>query len=333
MFFVTIGIRSERVGIHDGFVEDDFVSLGFFNSLQCLSVHVAFDLVWIVDSDFSRVFSKVKVQLFLSTGVERESTYLAFDFSVFGFVPIILRTCGSKFDDMISGFEFAGEFSEMISQGWDGLTRSMREDDGICVKVQHLFGVDSTESLSVEFESGPTRGETGHEDVDVDLNGVCLLDVFVDHFDHFVVDDAKGLKFLTVVLEELMQSGGLRDGFHFALVALLTVLAPETVQHHFGQGTSTGILLDFVGLESDTFLGSVIVDVLTPFVFVIAHPVGPSAGFLFDFEKCVDVRGEHVVGSTREVPYFVHVLNDVALRASCNSGVGQVPTRQRCEGV
>ena len=187
----------------------------------------------------------------------------------------------------------------MISQGWDGLTGSMREDDGIRVKVQHLFGVDSTESLPVEFESSPTRGETSHEDVDVDLNGVCLLDVFVDHFDHFVVHDAKGLKFLTLVLEELIQSGGLRDGFHFALVTLLTVLAPGTVQHHFGQGTSTGILLDFVGLEGDTFLGSAIVDVLTTFVFVVAHPVGPSAGFLFDFEKRVDVRGEHLIGSTR----------------------------------
>ena len=56
MFFVTIGIGSERVGIHDAFVEDDFVSLGFFDNLQCFGVHVAFDLVWIVDSDFSRVF-------------------------------------------------------------------------------------------------------------------------------------------------------------------------------------------------------------------------------------------------------------------------------------
>ena len=313
------------VGIHDAFVEDDFVSLGFFDGLQCLGVDIAFDFVRIVDSDFSRIFfgfgdfvddvsfEQIEVQLFLSACVESEPAHFAFDFSVFGFVPIILRTRGGELDDVISGFEFAGEFSEMISQRWDGLTGSMREDDRIRVEVQHLFGVDSTESFSVEFESGPTRVETGHEDVDIDLNGICLLDVFVDYFDHLVVHYTKGLKFLTVVLEELVQSGWVRDAFHFTLVALLTVLAPETVQHHFGQRTTTGVLLDLVGLEGDTFFGSVIFDVLSTLVFVVAHPVGPTAGFLFDFEKRVDVRGEHVVGIAREVPYFIHVLNDVAL--------------------
>ena len=251
--------------------------------------------------------------MFLFTCVEGEPAYLTFDFSVFGFVPIILGACGSKLDDVISCFEFAGEFSEMISQGWDGLTGSMREKDGIRVEVQHLFGFDSTESFSVEFESGPTRGETGHEDVDVDLNGICLLDVLVDHFDHLAVQDAKGLKFLAVVLEELVQSGWGRNGFHFALVTLLTVLAPETVQHHFGQRTPTWVLLDLIGLEGDTFLGSVIFDILSTLVFVVTYPVRPTAGFLFDFQKRVDVRGEHVIGIAREVPYFVHVLDDVAL--------------------
>ena len=281
--------------------------------------------MWIVDSDFPRVFfgfsdfvddvffQQIKVQLFLSTRIEGEPAYLAFDFSIFGSVPIILWARGSKLDDVIPCFEFAGEFSEMISQGWDGLAGSMREDDGICVEVQHLFGVDSAESFSVEFESSPTRGETRHKDVDIDLNGICILDVLVDHFDHFVVHDAKGLKFLTVVLEELVQSGWGRNGFHFTLVTLLTVLAPETVQHHFGQGTATRILLDLVGFEGDTFLGSVILDVLTTLVFVVAHPVRPTAGFLFDFEKRVDVRGEHVIRIAREVPYLVHVLNDGAL--------------------
>ena len=196
-----------------------------------------------MDSDFPRVvfrfgdfvddvlFQQVKVQLFLPTCIEGEPTYLAFDFSVFGFVPIILGARGSKLNDVISCFEFAGEFSKMISQGWDGLTRSMGEDDGIRVEVQHLFGFDSAQSFSVEFESGPTRGETGHKDVDVDLNGICLLDVFVDHLDHLVVHDAKGLKFLTIIFEELVQSGWVRNAFHLALVTLLTVLAPETVQH------------------------------------------------------------------------------------------------------
>ena len=86
--------------IHDAFVEDDFVSFGFFDGLQGLGVDVAFDLVWVVDSDLSRLvfgvgdlvddilFEEVKVQLLLSACVEGETAYLAFDFSVFGSVPI-----------------------------------------------------------------------------------------------------------------------------------------------------------------------------------------------------------------------------------------------------
>ena len=106
----------------------------------------------IVDSDFPWVvfgfgdfvddvlFEEVKVQLFLSTCVEGEPAYLAFDFTVFGFVPIILGARGSKLDDAISDFEFAGEFSKMSSQGRDGLAVSMREDDGILSKYNTCSG-------------------------------------------------------------------------------------------------------------------------------------------------------------------------------------------------
>lgn len=45
-----------RSRIDDVFVEDDFVSLGFFDSRQRFGVGVSFDLVRIVDSDFPRVF-------------------------------------------------------------------------------------------------------------------------------------------------------------------------------------------------------------------------------------------------------------------------------------
>ena len=135
--------------------------------------------------------------------------------------------------------------------------------------------------------------------------------MFVDHFNHLVTHDAKGLKFLTVIFEELVQSGWGRNGFHLTLVALLTVLAPETVQHHLGEGTMTWVLLDLVGLEGDTFLGSVIHDILSTLGFVVAYPVGPTAGLLFDFQKRVKVRGEHVIGIAGEMPHFVHVLDDI----------------------
>ena len=137
--------------------------------------------------------------------------------------------------------------------------------------------------------------------------------MFVDDFDHLVVHDAKGLHDVRVVVQELVESGWFRDAFDLTLVALLPVLAPETVEHHFGERPPTGIFLDVGGLKLDSFLVQVLLNVLGTFVFIVTHPLGPSAGFLFHLEKGVDVGGEHGVGIGGKVPYFVHVLDDVPL--------------------
>jgi len=104
----------------------------------------------------------------------------------------------------------------------------MREDDGVRVEVQDLFGFESTESFSVEFESGPAGGEAGLENVDVHLNGFFVFDVFVDQFDHLVVYNTKGLNFSTVISQEGMRPNRRRNGFDLTL-ALLTVLTLEAV--------------------------------------------------------------------------------------------------------
>ena len=54
-------------------------------------------------------------------------------------------------------------------------------------------------------------------------------------------------------------------------------------------------------------------NVLGPFVLVVTHPLGPSAGFLFQLEEGVDVGGKHGVGIGGKVPYFVQVSNDITL--------------------
>ena len=259
------------------------------------------------------LFETFKIQLFLPAGVEGEPAYLAFDFPILGSVTVILGASGSKLDDVVTGFEFTGEFAEMIARGRGGFAGSMREDDGVGVEVEDAFGGYSTESFSVEFESCPAGGETGHEDVDVDLNGFFVIDLFVDDFDHLVVHDAKGLHDLRVVVQEFVESGGFRDAFDLTLVALLPVLAPETVEHHFGERPPTGIFLDVLGLKLNPFLVQVVLHVLVPFVLIVTHPLGPSTGFLFHLEKGVDVGGEHGVGIGGKMPDFVHVLDDVPL--------------------
>ena len=54
LFLVTIGIREERVGIDDAFVEDDLVAFGFFHGGEGLGVGMAFDLVGVVHGDDPR---------------------------------------------------------------------------------------------------------------------------------------------------------------------------------------------------------------------------------------------------------------------------------------
>ena len=111
------------------FVKDHSVSLGFFDRFQSFGVGFSFDLVGIVyrdDSEFVQRYSdfiddvgfkKVKVQLTLSSRVEGESAYLTLHFPLFGLVPVILGTGRSKLDDVVPGFQFTGEFAEVIAGG------------------------------------------------------------------------------------------------------------------------------------------------------------------------------------------------------------------------
>ena len=115
------------------------------------------------------------------------------------------------------------------------------------------------------------------------------------------------------MVEQLVEFDQGGDGLDLTLVALLPVFAPETVEHHLGERTPARVLFDLVGFEGDPFFGSVIVDVLLTFARVIPHPLGPTAGFLLDLEKRVNVQGEHGVGIARETPDFVHVSDDVPL--------------------
>ena len=53
-------------------------------------------------------------------------------------------------------------------------------------------------------------------------------------------------------------------------------------------------------------------DVLLTFGFVVSYPLGPTAGFLFEFELGVDIIFEEPFLDLREMPHFVEVLDLVA---------------------
>ena len=68
-------------------------------------------------------------------------------------------------------------------------------------------------------------------------------------------------------------------------------------------------MFDLVVLQLDALVLIVLADVLLAFGFVLAHPLGPPAGFLLDFQLGVDVVLEEALTGFWEVPHLVDVLD------------------------
>ena len=87
-------------------------------------------------------------------------------------------------------------------------------------------------------------------------------------------------------------------------------LAPEAVKHEFGRGFTSGIFLDHVWIEGNTFFLSVLAHVAC-FVFGGVAPGRVASGFLLDFEPGVDIISEESYLSFFEAPHFVDLEESV----------------------
>ena len=133
-----------------------------------------------------------------------------------------------------------------------------------------------------------TGGESGHEDIDTSVVGLIFLEVSVDNFERVIVGESD----LAYVVEGVGDQGKelMRrvDGFSGGFVEIFPELAPETVQHEFGRGFTSGVLDDQVGIEVDTFFLFVLPDVLS-FVCRSGSPGRVAGRLLFNFQPAVDV--------------------------------------------
>ena len=177
-------------------------------------------------------------------------------------------------------------------------------DDRVCVEVENalleLFQV------RVKLELGVTGGEGGDEDVNSSVVGLVFFEVGIDDFEGVVVGESD----LTYVVE------GVRyqceemvcrvNSFGGGLVEVFAELAPEAVQHEFGSGFPSWILLDETGVEVDTFFLFVEPDELF-FFCGCDSPSGVPYGLLFDLQPGVDVFGEETYFASfrREVVNFM----------------------------
>ena len=107
----------------------------------------------------------VIVQLALAFAVEAETPHFALDVTQFSLVAIVLGTRRDEFRNVVVRVQFAREVAKVIAQDRVDLILVLQEDDGVRVVIQHP--VPQWFEGGIESESGPTGGETGHEDVQV----------------------------------------------------------------------------------------------------------------------------------------------------------------------
>ena len=163
--------------IHDSLVVDQLILLVLGEGVELVVLGIPDDLVCFDDLGLSGfqeglldfvedvLSHDVIVQLALAFAVEAESPHLTLGVPFVGLVAIVLGTRRHEFRNVVVGIQFTREVTEVIAQGGVGLAFVLQEDDGVRVVIQHP--VPQWFEGGIESKSGPTGGETGHEDVQV----------------------------------------------------------------------------------------------------------------------------------------------------------------------
>ena len=108
----------------------------------------------------------------------------------------------------------------------------------------------------------------------------------------------------------------------------LAKFVPHGVEHHLGQGTTSGIVLHLVVIQVDAFPSCIVVEVLGPtFLGPTVH--WPPAGLFFDLQPSIDVLGEEPSSALGKMPHFVDFRYHVALLHGFVQFGGAPGARQR----
>ena len=294
----VIGKGKERVlfGVSDNLMRFDDLGLTRF-------------LEWLLDFVQDVLTHDVIIQLRFAFAVEAKAPDFVFHVTLFGFVAVILGTARHEFHDGIVGVQFTRKLAEVISQDRVGLTLLFEVNNRVRVIVQDAF--PQLVQRCVEMETGPTGGEGGHKNVQVGRHGNVFVLVLVVDLYHLVVHDGHVTHVHFVSIQETVKGLGIIKLLDLRLVQTLSELAPHGIEHHFGQGAQPCILLDLVVLQLDAFVLVVLTKVLLAFGFVVAHPRRPPAGFLLDFQPCVDVVSEEPLTGLVKMPHLIDVLDVV----------------------
>ena len=242
--------------------------------------------------------------------VEREPPHFADGLAGPGLVALILGPRRAELRDGIALSEFVLEFAQVLAQGRTGLTGTVRKHHRVRVEVQDAFP-QQLQGL-IKAESCPTGGEAGHEDIQVGRQGLAVVLFGIVDFHAVFGQGADVPDIILVAVQELVEGLGLSKFPDLHLVMALAKFAPHGVEHHLGQGATSGIVLHLVVIQSDAFTSHVVVEVLG-LAFLGRTAGWPPAGLFFDFQPSIHVLGEETLSALGKMPHFVDFQHHVAL--------------------
>ena len=250
------------------------------------------------------------IELRGSLAVEREPLHFADGLSGPGLVAVILGTRQAELHDAVAVPQLIFEIAQVLAQGKTGLTGTVRKHHRVCVEVQDLFP-QQLQGL-VEAEPGPTGGEAGHEDVQVGRQGLAVVLFGVVDFHAVFGQGADVPDIILVAVQEVVEGLGLNKFPHLHFVMALTKFAPHGVEHHLGQGATSGIVLHLVVIQVDAFPSRVVVEVLG-LAFLGPTAGWPPTGLFFDLQPSIDVLGEEPLSTLGKMLHFVDFQHHVSL--------------------
>ena len=146
---IRIGDRGPR--LKDAFVEDElivfvgglgmkFVLFGFADDFTCL-MNARFPRCpqWMLEFVQGVLTQHLIIELRHSLHIERVSLDFTFRFIIVASVSIVFKPTRTKFRNVLTGFKFVGELTEMGAEGDVRLIRTMHIEDGIRVVIEDLF--------------------------------------------------------------------------------------------------------------------------------------------------------------------------------------------------
>ena len=250
------------------------------------------------------------IELRGSLAVEREPPHFADGLAGLGLVAVILGPRRAELHDAVAVPQLIFEFAQVLAQGRAGLTGTVRKHHRVRVEVQDLFP-QQLQGL-VEAEPGPTGGEAGHVDVQVGRQGLAVVFFGVVDFHAVFGQGADVPDIILVTVQELVEGLGLSKFPDLHFVMALAKFAPHGVEHHLGQGATSGIVLHLVVIQVDAFPSRVVVKVLG-LAFLGRTAGWPPAGLFFDLQPIIDVLGEEPLSALGKMPHFVDFQHHVAL--------------------